>query len=457
MAVQVCWLMFYGLYITFLSRDTHFAANRYYLLAALLGGLLIPLSPSIWSWLYPTLSTDSLLLRTFVVRADQTGKVLQTFDNQALNIINILLFIYLVGFFIRLSLLVTGLSQLVSLQRRSEKISQVDYTLWLTTAKHLPFSFGSGMYWNEAHFQNCAAIEKQAILRHELAHIVQKHSIDIILTEVIATLFWCSPFPWLFRKSLRTVHEYLADEAASAALNRRDYGMVLLRQTPSGRVFEVSNTFIRSQLKKRINMLVQHRSSNLSYLKYIAVFPIVMLLSVSFQVTILAQASLDKFVKTDDVELYKTKKEFQNGYSEDVCVPFSYAIAHTADYTQTDTIITFDPATLKESIVIVNSTTRIKADRMPQFKGGEAAMNAWMTKNMLYPQAAKDAKITGTVLIEFVVSGNGDIWEIKVVGRAHPLLDRAAFALVCEMPKWEPGMQNGENTSVVVTLPIKFE
>ena len=392
-----------------------------------------------------------------MVRADQASRLLDTVDNQMFTVVNVAVLVYFVGFLVRFGVLLMGLWQLYLVYRHGEKQQQLGYKLVFTSLEHLPFSFGRWLFWNKDSWDASPEAEKQVIVRHEVTHIRQHHTFDIMLAEAIWVLCWFSPFPWLFRNSLRTVHEYLADESATeAASNRREYGLVLLRQAPSGRVFEVSNTFIRSQLKKRINMLVKHRSSRLSYLKYIAVFPMVMLITVSFQVSILAQVSMDKFEKTEYGEAYKIKKTYGNNTWDDFHY-FKYSLPATADLVSVDTVITFNPETYEETVVIVQNTCFIKADKMPQFKGGEAAMYAWLAKNLVYPQDAKDAKVTGTVIIEFAVGQNGYISEVRVVGRAHPLLDKAAFALICEMPDWEPGENKGQKTSVLMSLPIKFE
>ena len=41
--VSICWLLFYGIYILLLSKETFFNINRWYLLSTLVLGLLIPL------------------------------------------------------------------------------------------------------------------------------------------------------------------------------------------------------------------------------------------------------------------------------------------------------------------------------------------------------------------------------------------------------------------------------
>ena len=95
-------------------------------------------------------------------------------------------------------------------------------------------------------------------------------------------------------------------------------------------------------------------------------------------------------------------------------------------------------------------------DVMPEFPGGRAAMEAYVSKNLRYPDAALSQKVTGTVHVSFVVTKTGDISDIQVVQGIHSLCDAEAIRVVKAMPKWIPGKQNGQNVNVKFTLPIAF-
>ena len=69
------------------------------------------------------------------------------------------------------------------------------------------------------------------IIQHELAHIRQKHSLDIIFLEIVTLLFWINPIGYFYKKSIRKVHEYLADKATLAYQNnKRAYSNLILKQ-----------------------------------------------------------------------------------------------------------------------------------------------------------------------------------------------------------------------------------
>ena len=97
-------------------------------------------------------------------------------------------------------------------------------------------------------------------------------------------------------------------------------------------------------------------------------------------------------------------------------------------------------------------------DRKPQFMGMEdSAFANWVMKNLEYPKEARDANITGEVLLEFTVYPNGSLHNIKVVRSLHPLLDAEAVRVVSASPKWTPAMKDGAAVPVTYTFPVIFQ
>ncbi|RYD56186.1 MAG: energy transducer TonB [Sphingobacteriales bacterium] len=86
-------------------------------------------------------------------------------------------------------------------------------------------------------------------------------------------------------------------------------------------------------------------------------------------------------------------------------------------------------------------------------------VNAYISKNLNYPAAARENNIEGRVTIQFVVSEDGSIGDAKVVGnkRHGGGLEDEAIRVVRSMPNWRPGKQNGRAVKVYFTLPISFK
>ena len=94
---------------------------------------------------------------------------------------------------------------------------------------------------------------------------------------------------------------------------------------------------------------------------------------------------------------------------------------------------------------------------LPMYPGGMVEFMKWLTKNLNYPKYALRNKIQGKVMISFIVNTDGTISDIKVVKRAHALLDAEALRVARLMPKWEPGKDHGKVCRSMVAIPIVFE
>ena len=96
------------------------------------------------------------------------------------------------------------------------------------------------------------------------------------------------------------------------------------------------------------------------------------------------------------------------------------------------------------------------AEVMPYFPGGYAAMMSFLHKNMTYPLLAKEANISGTVYIEFIVEKDGSITNVVLLREIGGGCDEEAVRVINMMPKWSCGLQNGRPVRVKFTLPVKF-
>lgn len=99
----------------------------------------------------------------------------------------------------------------------------------------------------------------------------------------------------------------------------------------------------------------------------------------------------------------------------------------------------------------------VNPDVRPQFVGGEAGLQAYMTKNMHYPETARQQKVTGKVYIRFVLSAAGRVTDASFVRGPGNGLNEEALRLVWMMPAWQPGYQRGQAVRVVCTIPIEFQ
>ena len=95
-------------------------------------------------------------------------------------------------------------------------------------------------------------------------------------------------------------------------------------------------------------------------------------------------------------------------------------------------------------------------EEMPVFPGGIQGMIKFLSENISYPKEAQKKKISGRVLVSFVVEKNGSVSEVQTETSLYPSLDEEAVRVVKSMPNWIPGKQGGQVVRVKYTLPVTF-
>jgi BlaR1 peptidase M56/Gram-negative bacterial TonB protein C-terminal len=268
--VNLCWLMFYGLYYALLSRETFFKLNRIYLIISLLCGLVIP-----FSMLYFRVEPDNpavIVLQPFIVSASllQQGVA----QAETWSVWGVLKVLYGIGGAVLGVRFLIGLLKIWGIYRKGEKTLFSDFTLVNTEGVFNPFSFLKWIFINPKTTQDT---DFEHIILHEKAHVTQKHSYDVVFLQFLNVVFWWSPIVYFYKKSLINVHEYLADEAVLKTTTPPQYGRLLLRQMQSGMQPALANNFI-SQLKKRILMMTRNPSQRTALLRYTLALPLFLML-----------------------------------------------------------------------------------------------------------------------------------------------------------------------------------
>ena len=117
------------------------------------------------------------------------------------------------------------------------------------------------------------------IIEHEQAHIHHRHSIDVLLAQMVCALQWFNPAAWALKRSLQEVHEYEADAAVLAdGLNERQYQLCLVQAALSGRIGYVTSNFADCSTKKRITMMKRSQSSPFACFRALLLLPAVAVL-----------------------------------------------------------------------------------------------------------------------------------------------------------------------------------
>ncbi|MFV0537441.1 MAG: energy transducer TonB [Dysgonomonas sp.] len=113
-------------------------------------------------------------------------------------------------------------------------------------------------------------------------------------------------------------------------------------------------------------------------------------------------------------------------------------------------------------ILLIGYTSQIsaqaltKAEKMPSFPGGEAAMQKFITDNLKYPEDAQKAGTQGRITAQFIVTAEGQIENIRIIRGISSSCDAEVIRVIKAMPKWVPGEENGKVVAVYYALPIVY-
>jgi hypothetical protein len=265
----ICLALFYSVFWIFLKRETFFAINRLYLVSSAAFSFIIPFI----NIPYPIASRP--LLTGSVVFSE-----VSRMPAQSLGISDILLLIYLWGVVFFLIRFVYQLLKVLILIRKSDVHKYNGLKVVFIDKDCSPFSFFNYVFINKS---NISGDDFQRIVAHEMIHIKQYHSIDLLILEWLTIFQWFNPFVWPYKKSLKETHEYLADHAVIAqGCSAAKYQLLIFEQHVGVKLFELVNNFNQSQIKRRITMMTKSKSKGLAKLKFLLIFPMVCFLILAF-------------------------------------------------------------------------------------------------------------------------------------------------------------------------------
>jgi len=423
----LCISLLFVVYWLFLRKDTFFSMNRVYLITMVIGSILFPLFSFTWVPAGRAASVAVMLEPVLVMPAGMVSP-----RAGQMGWIEVGFIVYLTGMFIFLFRFLGQLMQLMMLSRRFGMKKLNGLNVVCVDLAYAPFSFFSMIFMNEKEIQKESL---EAILNHENVHIRQKHTLDLILMEILIILQWFNPVAWLVSREMKIVHEYLADEGVlQTGISRSIYQQMILNETMGIRVNNLTNNFNISLIKKRILMMKKSKSGKWAKGKVLMSLPV--LFGLLFILTARSYSNSD-MLKVAGNPAYITK---QQGSGPDPVIQ---------DKPKKETQIKYvAPVPQKEVYKVV--------EKQPSFPGGQDGYREFLIKNIRYPEAAVKKSVTGTVYITFVVENNGVVTNVKVLRGIGSGCDEEAVRVVKMMPNWIPGENKGKPVAVQYNLPIKF-
>ena len=448
---SVCLVVFYLFYRLLLSRETFHRFNRVALLSILLLSCLLPLvevTVEEQTEVHQTMMT----LEQWLMLADMMNTA-DTTDLQAEEVtvtwIQVALLVYLAGillFALRNGYSLLKLGGLLKSGRKENLSKYIDGGEKVTLIVHdrdiAPFSWMKCIVISEKDLDE----NGREILIHELAHIQNRHSWDLLVADICIFFQWFNPASWLLKQELQNIHEYEADETViEKGVDAKQYQLLLIKKAVGTRLYSMANSFNHSKLKKRITMMLKEKSNPWAKLKYLYILPV-------------AAIAVTAFARP---EISETAEEISAVKVNDLtAIVEAKAIKSTEESVQISTV---SQDTVKVNYVPTEVSRKLQGtavfevvEEMPEFPGGVDAMMEYLQKELRYPESAKEKGIQGRVTVQFIIDKEGNVTNSKVTRSVDKDMDAEAIRLVKAMPKWKPGMQKGKAVAVKYTVPVVF-
>jgi len=271
-------------YMAVLRPLTFYTWNRFYLLCYSLCSFIIPFI-DITPWVVKKGVDNSSLVSIIPPLGNYTvyaNSNVQPFAvTHPLTASQWLLILFCTGVLAMLFRFVMQYRSLRRIRRQSVLLNKNDdVQLFQTAAQVSPFSFGNAIYFNNSLH---SAEELHKIIQHEFVHVKQKHSVDMLVGELLCIINWFNPFAWLIRRAIRQNLEFIADNAViESGLDKKEYQYLLLKVIGIPQ-YSIGNHFNFSNLKKRITMMNKIKSAKLHLTKFLFVLPLLAVLLLAFR------------------------------------------------------------------------------------------------------------------------------------------------------------------------------
>jgi len=263
---------FYLLYVLLLRSETLYQLNRAYLLVTSLLAFIIPmlqlgiLKPEIKHMeSVSNISLDMSPVSVAVIPAVTVTEAPKWAP------VDYAIAIYGAITVIMLALLIFKIAKLIALSKKGNVKRQQGFVVIELPGENIAFSFFGYL------FVNPALSKSQTIMHHEEVHIRQKHSWDVIYFELLKIFNWFNPTIYLLEKSMKEVHEFIADQYVATAENSAEnYADFLISNAYGVTKNQLTNSFFnKNLLKRRIIMLYQKKSGRAARLKYLLTLPLI--------------------------------------------------------------------------------------------------------------------------------------------------------------------------------------
>ena len=434
-------------YYLFLQKEKMYGFNRFYLLFSLVFSYTVPFI-SIQS----ETSKPSNRLQTTIEATQQIINI--TPKQESFNWMNLIWIIY--GTVTLIFLTRTIISYVKIKNLKGEKMIYQNQNIIITNEPISPFSF-----WNTIYLGKNYLIENKIdsrIFLHEKSHLEQKHSIDIIIVEIIKAFTWFNPSVYFYKKAIITNHEFLADESVlKNDFTIKDYQNLILEEIISSQNYNLTHTFNFKNTKKRFIMM-NAKKSKITDLKKVISIPVLMIafgLFVQRTYATPIEKMIEKTHETISEPVKKQIAESNEPITDDVkneSLNPESGITEQLSENMINGGVVQDTIRPKEG---KNMATKDEATLLPQYPGGINEMRNKMAKAF---DASKMnlGKETYRTDINYTVLEDGNIADVKASGNNESFNTEAvnSFKKANENIVWKPAEKDGKPVRYSMRIPL---
>ncbi len=469
-----CSGILYGYYHFFLRNERFHQYNRFYLLFAMALSLLLPLLK------IPVTIEDNHTNPVYAfVSAGET--VVISASEQSFDYSHLWYALYGCMALLMISRLLLALLRIVRIKKAADTEKVENICLVKTHHPDAPFSFFRWLFWNKS--TDIESDQGVQMFKHELYHIRSKHSRDLLFIEIVLSICWFNPFFLLYRKEVKTIQEFLADQYAAGNSDVASYAELLLMRAIGAGHQPLINPFFHNQLKRRITMLTSSKKPQYQWLRKLLVLPVaataialsafhyekeitnlvpdpLSLITEKITGPAVAPALVKKGVSgavARDTVPAKTSKEITGNSANEVIAEY---VTGNGRYRKLNpvTIIGFSdkPApriTLKEG--------EMKVDVDAAFKGN---WSSFLERNLDGQIPTEKGAPGGNyeVLVRFIVNEDGKVSDIEPLTNEGYGMEAEVMRVLKKSPEWHPAVNNkagGESRPVKSyrIQPVNFQ
>ncbi len=297
-------VLFLTAYYFLLRKETFFSSNRGFLLAGLITSALLPLAQYtkvIFIDPAPQETATQMQpvdIQQYMQMQQMMAEKPETFT---INWFYVAFAFYGIGVLFFAARFILDIIAIRRILKGHSIVKEGSFRLIDSDKVQSPFSFFNYIVYNSSVLQ---PEELRNIISHEKVHSSQKHSLDMIISQLFCIVFWFNPFVWLYKKTISQNLEFIADSVAIQQLaDKVAYQKTLLKITLQPECITITNHFYQSLIKKRIVMLNKKQSKKSNSWKYTMILPALAAFVLVFQVKVVAQEKAPEISSTSQEKI----------------------------------------------------------------------------------------------------------------------------------------------------------